>query len=642
MIKNAIAYITRKRNRTLIIFIIITIVLSCLYSCLTIMKSSNEIEKALYESSNSSISITKKDGKYFNVNQFKDIEKLKEIEEKIIQYDGLAKLKDAKVVSGEQRINREDLSDEFKNVVSLEATNNTKRNILFSSGVFTIKEGKNIEENDKNSIIVHEEFAKQNNLKLGDEVDLELLDIEKSGKIKSHKFKIIGSFSGKKQETYTGLSSDFSENMVFVDYSTSQEILNKSENNKIANKILMYSGSAESTDLALNKLKELKIDESKYFVEKDSNAFEESLESVSGIKHIIKIMTYSIMLGGMVVLSLILILWLRERIYEIGIFLSIGTSKIQIIMQFIFELIFISIPSIISSLFLGNVLLKVIVDGFINSEDSMISGGSLINNSSFMLNITTLGQSYLILISIIVLSVVFASSLILIKKPKEILSKIMDILEIKNVAYSYANSKEKVLSGVNQKFELGKFYAIVGKSGTGKSTLLSLLAGLDKPQTGKILFKNEDIQKKGYSNHRKNNISLVFQNYNLIDYLSPIENIRLVNKSADESILFELGLDKKQIKRNVMKLSGGQQQRVAIARALVSDAPIILADEPTGNLDSVTAGEIINILKKLAKDRNKCVIVVTHSKEVADSADIILELSGKKLKKVNKMNLEVE
>ena len=424
MIKNAIAYITRKRNRTLIIFIILTIVLSCLYSCLTIMKSSNEIEKALYESSNSSISITKKDGKYFNVNQFKDIEKLKEIEEKIIQYDGLAKLKDAKVVSGEQRINREDLSDEFKNVVSFEATNNTKRNILFSSRVFTIKEGKNIEENDKNSIIVHEEFAKQNNLKLGDEVNLELLDIEESGKIKSHKFKIIGIFSGKKQETYTGLSSDFSENMVFVDYSTSQEILNKSENNKIANKILMYSGSAESTDLALNKLKELKIDESKYFVEKDSNAFEESLESVSGIKHIIKIMTYSIMLGGMVVLSLILILWLRERIYEIGIFLSIGTSKIQIIMQFIFELLFISIPSIISSLFLGNVLIKVIAGGLINSENSMISGGNLINDSSFMLNITTLGQSYLILISIIVLSVVFASSLILIKKPKEILSKI--------------------------------------------------------------------------------------------------------------------------------------------------------------------------------------------------------------------------
>ena len=213
----------------------------------------------------------------------------------------------------------------------------------------------------------------------------------------------------------------------------------------------------------------------------------------------------------------------------------------------------------------------------------------------------------------------------------------MDVLEIKNVTYSYSNSRENILLSVNQKFELGQFYAIIGKSGTGKSTLLSLLAGLDKPKLGRILFENEDIEKKGYSNHRKNNISLVFQNYNLIDYLSPLENIRLVNSKAPETILLELGLDKSQIKRNVMKLSGGQQQRVAIARALVSEAPIILADEPTGNLDSATAEEIIEILKKLAKERNKCVIVVTHSKEVANAVDIILELSDKKLKKVDSL-----
>ena len=160
----------------------------------------------------------------------------------------------------------------------------------------------------------------------------------------------------------------------------------------------------------------------------------------------------------------------------------------------------------------------------------------------------------------------------------------MDVLEIKNVSYSYENSREKILSQVNQSFERGKFYAIIGKSGAGKSTLLSLLAGLDTPSNGQILFESEDIEEKGYSHHRKNNISLVFQNYNLIDYLSPLENIRLVNSQAPETILFELGLDKSQIKRNVMKLSGGQQQRVAIARALVSEAPIILADEPTGNL----------------------------------------------------------
>ena len=184
----------------------------------------------------------------------------------------------------------------------------------------------------------------------------------------------------------------------------------------------------------------------------------------------------------------------------------------------------------------------------------------------------------------------------------------MSVLEIKNVNYGYSNSKEKILSSVNQKFELGKFYAIIGKSGAGKSTLLSLLAGLDKPKKGQILFENEDIEKTGYSNHRKNNISLVFQNYNLIDYLSPLENIRLVNPNAPEDILLQLGLDKSQIKRNVMKLSGGQQQRVAIARALVSEAPVILADEPTGNLDASTASEIIDVLKELAKERNRGIL----------------------------------
>ena len=207
----------------------------------------------------------------------------------------------------------------------------------------------------------------------------------------------------------------------------------------------------------------------------------------------------------------------------------------------------------------------------------------------------------------------------------------MEILEIKNVSYSYANSKEKVLSGVNQKFELGKFYAIVGKSGTGKSTLLSLLAGLDKPQTGKILFKNEDIQKKGYSNHRKNNISLVFQNYNLIDYLTPIENVRLVNKNASETILFELGLDKSQINRNVMKLSGGQQQRVAIARALAVSPEAILCDEPTGALDKKTGKQIMDLLHQVVLKNGIMLLIVTHDLDIAKTCNTIFEMDGGRL-----------
>lgn len=422
--KNAIAYITRKKNRTFIIFVILTIVLSCLYSCLSIIKSSNSLEQSLYEVSNSSLSITKKDGGYFNIHQFKEIEKIKEVKEKIFQYNGLAKPIKARIVDGEQKVERENLPDEFKNVLSLEATNKTKRNILFNSGVFTIKEGRNIEENDKNTILVHEDFAKLNNLSLNDEISLELLEMEYNKQTKECKFKIIGIFSGKKQEKYTGLSSDFSENTVFVDYTTSQEALNRSEDNQVVNKILIFSNRPESTNLVLNKIKELKIDWSKYSIEKDNNAFEESLESVNGIKHIIKIMTYSIMLGGLVVLSLILILWLRERIYEIGILLSIGISKIKIMIQFIIELIFISIPSVVSSLLLGNLLLRQIIYEFINSDNSEIVSNSLFNENNMILSLETLLQSYLILTIIIILSVIVASSMILIKKPKEILSKI--------------------------------------------------------------------------------------------------------------------------------------------------------------------------------------------------------------------------
>ena len=206
----------------------------------------------------------------------------------------------------------------------------------------------------------------------------------------------------------------------------------------------------------------------------------------------------------------------------------------------------------------------------------------------------------------------------------------MSILALNKVNYSYKNGKS-VLSDVSMEFEKGKFYTILGVSGSGKSTLLSLLAGLDEPKSGAVLYNNEDIKIKGYENHRKNNISLIFQNYNLIDYMTPLENLRIINQKADKSILNNLGLGDEEINRNVLQLSGGQQQRVAIARTLVADSPVILADEPTGNLDSGTEDEIIEILKTSAHKHGKCVIVVTHSKELAKKSDVILVLKNKKL-----------
>ena len=212
----------------------------------------------------------------------------------------------------------------------------------------------------------------------------------------------------------------------------------------------------------------------------------------------------------------------------------------------------------------------------------------------------------------------------------------MTILKMDSVSYQYNSLQENVLNQITASFEEGKFYAIIGKSGAGKSTLLSLLAGLDTPTKGKILFEDQDIAQKGYNHHRRKQISLVFQNYNLIDYLTLMENVRLVNSQANKDSLLQLGLNEKEIHRNVLRLSGGQQQRVAIARALASTAPIILADEPTGNLDEGTAMDIIEVLIKSAKQKNKCVIVVTHSKELANKADVVLELSNKNLVEVTK------
>ena len=209
----------------------------------------------------------------------------------------------------------------------------------------------------------------------------------------------------------------------------------------------------------------------------------------------------------------------------------------------------------------------------------------------------------------------------------------MTLLQLQDLTYRYKNTAEAVLYKINYDFEPGKFYSIIGESGAGKSTLLSLLAGLDSPVEGAILFEGKDIREQGYSYHRMHHISLVFQNYNLIDYLSPLENIRLVNKKASKDTLLELGLDESQIKRNVLQLSGGQQQRVAIARSLVSEAPVILADEPTGNLDEGTAAEIIDILKMAAHESGKCVVVVTHSPQVADACDEVLTLEEGQLKK---------
>lgn len=211
------------------------------------------------------------------------------------------------------------------------------------------------------------------------------------------------------------------------------------------------------------------------------------------------------------------------------------------------------------------------------------------------------------------------------------------VLKLENVGYKYKDSKDDyVFSNINFEFEKGKVYAIKGKSGAGKTTLLSLICGLDKKYDGNIYYQNKNLKKLDLDRYRNNDIGIVFQSYNLLVHMNAIENVVLSmdingikeknkNKVALE-YLKQVGLDSNQAKRRVLKLSGGEQQRVAIARSLSYNPNVIIADEPTGNLDLETENDILKIFKALAKNENKCIIVVTHSKNVSDQCDVVYEL----------------
>ena len=218
----------------------------------------------------------------------------------------------------------------------------------------------------------------------------------------------------------------------------------------------------------------------------------------------------------------------------------------------------------------------------------------------------------------------------------------MGILKLNKVTYKYEGASEDVLKNVSADFEAGNVYAIVGKSGSGKSTLLSLMAGLDIATEGEIKYNGGDLRIIDRDSFRSKEIGVIFQGFNLLTNANPIENITLSmniggNKEKDKKrmaidLLKNVNIDEQAAKRKVLKLSGGQQQRVAIARALANKPNIILADEPTGNLDGETEDEILDIFTNLAINHGKCVIIITHSEKVAAMADVVYQIENGFLK----------
>ena len=221
----------------------------------------------------------------------------------------------------------------------------------------------------------------------------------------------------------------------------------------------------------------------------------------------------------------------------------------------------------------------------------------------------------------------------------------MSILHLEHISYTYEKSKTPVLRDITADFEAGKMYAIIGKSGAGKTTLLSLISGLDVCREGTIFYNGEDLKSINRDRYRALNIGVVFQSYNLLLNASAVKNVVLsTNLSGDRSgdkkhsayrLLEKVGIDRATADRKILKLSGGEQQRTGIARALSHNPDILIADEPTGNLDEGTEDEIMQILRDLVENEKRCVILVTHSHKVASYADEVLGLSGGRLVTVN-------
>lgn len=213
----------------------------------------------------------------------------------------------------------------------------------------------------------------------------------------------------------------------------------------------------------------------------------------------------------------------------------------------------------------------------------------------------------------------------------------MAILQLKNLSYDYTTKAGKVhaLKEATASFETGTVYAIVGRSGSGKSTMMSLMAGLDIPKNGEILYREKNLREMDRDQFRREHVGMIFQSYYLLPQLTAVENVELSLELAKykgnirqraEEMLTLVGIKKEQFKKRSTQFSGGEQQRIAVARAIATDPEMILADEPTGNLDNENSMHIVKLLVDLAHQYGKCVIIITHAAEVAEQADVVLKM----------------
>ena len=412
----AYLYIIRKKVRSSILFFIVILISLFLLSGSILNTTVGTISKNLYKDVNFGFTIESidKSNKEIEKDTLKKINEVAGVNQKNYLYAKSVNVVDKKVVQENQNITITEEMKNKSNLVMMNGITSTKNNIDFKSEVLKLEKGRHIEENDQNKILVHEKFASINNLNLGDKIKL-----EQNGK--NVEFEVVGIFSGEKTNNFEGLSSDFIENTVYTDYNSSQKLLDYSSNNKVTSVEYGVNNPTELDDIIKN-VESLGINN--ISVSKSNKNYELVTSSVESITKLTNMIRIGSVIVGVVILSLVLMFWIRERLYEIGVLLSLGISKINLILQFVVETLMVTIFSFLSALGIEFILLKYLSSNItkVFSEDlPKIISDEL---TKISINGSNIIGVIIVMITIVIISVVVALLPILKTKPKKILTQI--------------------------------------------------------------------------------------------------------------------------------------------------------------------------------------------------------------------------
>ena len=417
LLQQAIAYISRKRTRNLVLFLILLLILSCLYFCFSLMQVGGMLEDHIKQSAGTSFALTSKQGATpFALKEAEKVKELSEVGDMVPQYESPVRILGKEAVTGQQSVERDDLGQEAKQALGAVFTQKTDQHLDFRSGSFQLVQGKHLSEKARGQILIHQELAKKNNLKVGDSLTLSSFQMEETP-AKEQTFKIVGIFSGKKQEKFTGMTSDWSENQVYLPYEDATKLLRLSQQE--VTQVTFGVKDPEKIDALLKQVKSLDLDWQSLRVVEDRKAFDQMKESSQTLEGLVRIMMIVLLVTGAGALSLLLSLWTRERIHEIGVLLSIGKSKGRIFGQFLLEVVLVSLLALIPAFLIGRMISHRFLEQFVGQTGQQQTLELLHQIPQGL----SLGIAYASLLCLILLSLGATTSMIWRKTPKEILTK---------------------------------------------------------------------------------------------------------------------------------------------------------------------------------------------------------------------------